>query len=109
MTEKEKIVLKEKITHEIARLRKDLVPVEELAKAHEVEDSDEVTRMESLMSKRFNEAAFLALENRCAALEYALKRIDDPEFGFCMECGEAIGIARLMAMPETTMCIDCAN
>ncbi|MBY5161504.1 TraR/DksA family transcriptional regulator [Salsipaludibacter albus] len=34
---------------------------------------------------------------------------DDPTFGTCMECGEPIGVERLLARPSTTTCIDCAR
>ena len=55
------------------------------------------------------DAALAAARTRLAGLEYALKRIDDPEFGYCIDCGEEIGFARLLAMPETVRCIGCAS
>jgi len=39
----------------------------------------------------------------------ALQRIEDGEFGVCVECGEDIGIARLKARPMTTLCINCKS
>ncbi|MDO9630653.1 MAG: RNA polymerase-binding protein DksA [Desulfovibrionales bacterium GWA2_65_9] len=39
----------------------------------------------------------------------ALQRIDDGEFGVCVECGDDIGIARLKARPMTTLCINCKS
>src|SRR5262249_43677388 len=32
---------------------------------------------------------------------------DNGEYGFCEECGDEIGIARLRARPVTTLCISC--
>ena len=40
-------------------------------------------------------------------IKEALQRIDDQEFGYCEECEEPIGEARLRARPVTTLCIDC--
>jgi DnaK suppressor protein len=37
----------------------------------------------------------------------ALERIEDGSFGMCEDCGNEIGIKRLMARPVTTQCIDC--
>ncbi len=37
----------------------------------------------------------------------ALIRLDNGEFGDCMECGEAISVERLKARPVATLCIDC--
>ena len=42
-------------------------------------------------------------------IQQALTRIDDGEFGVCVECGEEIGIARLKARPMTTLCINCKS
>lgn len=40
-------------------------------------------------------------------LEKALKRIDDGEYDECESCGGTITKKRLLARPETTLCIDC--
>jgi DnaK suppressor protein len=39
----------------------------------------------------------------------AIQRIDDGEFGVCVDCGDDIGIARLKARPMTTLCINCKS
>jgi DnaK suppressor protein len=40
-------------------------------------------------------------------IDYALKRIDEGNFGICEKCAEPISSARLEARPETTLCIRC--
>ena len=42
-------------------------------------------------------------------IQSALQRIDDGEFGECVECGEDIGVPRLKARPVTTLCIKCKS
>jgi len=42
-------------------------------------------------------------------LERALTMIDDPDFGLCCECEEPIPFARLMIMPESDLCVKCAE
>lgn len=42
-----------------------------------------------------------------AQLQQALRRVDDGEYGICMECGEDINERRLFANPTATHCIDC--
>ena len=42
-----------------------------------------------------------------AAIDRALKRIEDGAFGICQTCGRPIGDERLEALPYTTQCIDC--
>ncbi|MDQ7834102.1 MAG: RNA polymerase-binding protein DksA [Humidesulfovibrio sp.] len=39
----------------------------------------------------------------------AIQRIEDGEYGVCVDCGEDIGIARLKARPMTTLCINCKS
>ena len=40
-------------------------------------------------------------------MENALRRLLAHDFGECEECGEAIGLARLKANPEATLCVHC--
>ncbi|MDQ3995312.1 MAG: TraR/DksA family transcriptional regulator [Actinomycetota bacterium] len=42
-----------------------------------------------------------------AAIDEALKRIEDGTFGTCSRCGNPIAEERLDAMPYATKCIDC--
>ena len=37
----------------------------------------------------------------------ALQRIEEGNFGQCEQCGDDIGIERLNARPEATLCIEC--
>lgn len=39
-------------------------------------------------------------------IDDALRRIRDKEYGWCEKTGEAIGIARLLARPTATVCVD---
>lgn len=108
MTTTQILTLKDKIAAELERLFKDIQTLEEITRPIAAEDMDDITRMDSIVNKSVNEAALAAARSRYAGLEYAFKRLDDPEFGFCVECGEPIAFPRLLAMPETTRCIDCA-
>jgi RNA polymerase-binding protein DksA len=46
-------------------------------------------------------------EHVLAAIDEALRRIEDGTFGACVRCGKPIGEARLEAMPYAMKCIDC--
>jgi len=39
-------------------------------------------------------------------MKEAIERIDEGTYGVCEECGEPIGVKRLMARPVTTLCIE---
>lgn len=110
MTDKELSAINEKIHDELLRLKNDLERLTELVSPDALDGLDEVSRMDALVSKSMHEAGLASAKNRIAALEYALKRLgDDPEFGYCIECGEAIPVPRLLAMPETLRCVDCTE
>ncbi len=42
-------------------------------------------------------------------IEAALARIEEGEFGYCLECGEEIAARRLELDPAAPLCIDCAS
>lgn len=43
-----------------------------------------------------------------AQAEEALLRIDEGVYGICAECGSAIPVARLQALPHTKLCVTCS-
>jgi DnaK suppressor protein len=68
-----------------------------------------ITRMDAINSKSINEAALNRAKQALSKTERALKMIDDPGFGLCIECEEPIPFARLMIMPESDLCVQCAE
>ena len=42
-------------------------------------------------------------------IEDTLERIDNNDYGFCVECDSEIGLQRLEARPTATLCIDCKS
>jgi len=49
------------------------------------------------------------LMSQSQKLAEAIQQIDQGKYGICQTCGEAIGSARLEALPHATECIDCAS
>jgi DnaK suppressor protein len=45
--------------------------------------------------------------SRVAAVQSALRRLQDGNYGLCEECGEEIPIERLQALPAAVLCVDC--
>jgi RNA polymerase-binding transcription factor DksA len=41
-------------------------------------------------------------------IEAALQRIEDGEFGYCVNCGKPIALARLDLVPHAARCAKCA-
>jgi len=40
-------------------------------------------------------------------IDSTIERIDSDDYGFCDQCGIAIGIRRLEARPTASLCVDC--
>lgn len=68
-----------------------------------------LTRMEAINSKSINEAALNNAKQILSKSERALTIIDGPDFGLCRECEEPILFERLMIMPESELCVQCAE
>lgn len=47
--------------------------------------------------------------NERLAIDAALARLDEGEFGYCITCGDAIAEARLMTNPTILKCLECAS
>jgi DnaK suppressor protein len=48
-------------------------------------------------------------QQELAAIEAALRRIEEGEYGWCLTCGEAIAEPRLRLNPTVAACIACAR
>jgi DnaK suppressor protein len=110
MQEQEREILADQIRAKIETVTKDIVSYTELSQPVAPDDAiGRLTRMDAIGNKSINEAALREAQNTLAKLERALKIIDQPRFGLCRECGEPIPLARLMIMPESDMCVECAE
>lgn len=50
-----------------------------------------------------------SLEDGLARTERALEKLGDGTYGNCDQCGQSIAAARLKAMADSVLCIDCAS
>lgn len=74
-------------------------------------DQESVGRLSRIDAMQV-QAMALAQERRRkserAAIAAALKRIEEGEFGYCIECGDEISEARLRNSPTVVKCLECA-
>lgn len=68
-----------------------------------------VSRIDALQGQALAQATERRREGRRVALEQALARIDDGDFGYCLDCDEPISLKRLEIDPATALCIACAQ
>ena len=110
MLNDDKEKLEQYIREEIEALKKNIISYKEGAKPVALDSAiGRVTRMDAINSKSISEESLRKAEIALLKLERALDKIDDPDFGLCMECGEEIPIKRLMIMPGSVLCVECAG
>ena len=67
-----------------------------------------LSRLDSLQVQAMAQAAEARRAMELRRIAAALGRIDDGEYGWCVECGEAIASKRLETDPAAPRCSDCA-
>ncbi len=97
-----------KLRSELTRLVRDeagLTDVVELDQAA----VGRVSRIDAIQQQATAKAIQRRHGLRLERVEAALERLaDDPEdYGWCPDCGEAIGWRRLLAFPDAVLCVGC--
>ena len=67
-----------------------------------------LSRMDAMQHQAMNIANDTRRQHRHQALMAALKRIETGDYGYCLNCDDAIGVGRLGIDPAVTLCVDCA-
>ena len=68
-----------------------------------------LSRMDALQGQAMAQASERQRRTDLVRIKAALKRLDDGDYGYCLECGEEIADKRLEIDPAAAMCISCAN
>jgi DnaK suppressor protein len=63
----------------------------------------------SLVDAEINASIIERAEQQLAQIDSALARLDDGQYGICLECGEDIPIERLKAIPSALYCVACKD
>jgi len=69
--------------------------------------ADEVDEIQASASREVGLATRELLQTRVNRLSAALDRLNEGEYGVCVECAEPIVPARLDAVPEVQTCVRC--
>ena len=110
MDTKERASLKEKIVFELKALETEIASLKEQSKPIPPDNAiGRLTRMDAIQAKSVAEAVLNEARLRQSKLETALGRVDNDEYGACIDCGEDIPLARLRLVPEALKCVPCAD
>lgn len=110
MDKKTKEEIKAKIAKEIAKTERLIADYREQSKPISPENAiGRVSRMDAINNKSIVEAALVQAEEKLKKLKLVETKIDDADFGVCSKCKQAIPLGRLMLMPESHLCVQCAR
>jgi len=98
------------IEEEISKTETSIEHYKELTKPIAPENAiGRVSRMDAINNKSVNDAALNKAEQKLSNLKVALSNINDPDFGVCFKCKNNIPIGRILLMPHTRFCVQCAS
>ena len=68
-----------------------------------------LSRLDAINNKSVAEKTLRDQRSALESLKHAHAQFGTADFGKCTRCGVEIQVGRLKFMPESTMCIKCAN
>ena len=110
MNQEQRTKLEQGILAEITILKKTIVQLEESSKPVPPDNAyGRLSRMEAINSKSISEAGLRSARSRLSGLDKALRRLDDEDFGICFSCDKPIPQGRILLVPGSTLCVECAD
>lgn len=89
---------------ELEEARRDSGAVVELDQSR----TGRLSRMDAMQLQAMAKAGESRAREELQRIDAALKRLENGDFGYCMDCDEPIAAARLQANPTATLCVTCA-
>lgn len=109
MTKEERQQVKNEILSAITDIRSRMPKlIEESAPVPPDNAVGRLSRMDAIREKGVRDATLASARNRLAMLEIRLADIDQPDFDLCRRCRRPIPMERLLYIPETENCVNCA-
>lgn len=68
-----------------------------------------LSRMDALQNQAMAEAQKRRRQDQRRRIRAALSRLEDGEYGFCVDCGDEIEAQRLAVDPTLALCADCVK
>lgn len=110
MRDTDRQILAQVITSRIQRLNLILTSGEVIDKQIKKEQEyDESVRLDNLSQEPVDANLFVLAEQELNQLKANLNWLECDDAGICEECGVDIPIRRLMAVPTTRRCVNCAS
>ena len=102
--------IENKIKAQIDKIEVSLPTLKEAAKPVDLDTSiGRLSRMDAIAAQGIQLRSYQSALAKLGHLQRALERLKEDSFGVCAECEEDIAIERILAVPESQLCIHCAK
>ena len=109
MRKEDQIIIENKILNEIKKTSASILEYKELCRPIAPDDAiGRVSRMDAINNKSVLEAALRKAETKLKKLKIVQKEIKTEGFGRCLRCKQQIPLGRLILVPESKKCVNCA-
>ena len=110
MTKVEKEEIRTKVIEEISKTENTIAEYKEMTRPISPENAiGRISRMDAINNKSVAEAALRQAEMKFQKLTEVLESVDDKNFGLCLKCNRPIPIGRILLMPQSRHCVNCAR
>lgn len=98
------------ILTEIGKTKLRIKSTEEMAASVEPDNAiGRISRMDAINNKSVTDASLRKAKAKLKQLNYMLEQVNKDDFGICVKCKAKIPVGRLMLMPESRFCVNCAG
>lgn len=102
--------IREKIEEEILKTKQSITDYTEVSQPISPENAiGRISRMDAINNKSVVEAALRKAQEKLIKLQEALPKVGTKEFGICIKCKQPIPIGRILLVPESKRCVNCAK
>ena len=109
MKKKELIIIKKKIESEIEKTSNNILEYKKLNRPISPDNAiGRVSRMDAINNKSVLDAALKKAEIKLQGLKMVEQKLETKDFGACIRCKKEIPLERLLLVPESNKCVNCA-
>lgn len=103
-------LIKQRLVEEISETESLINEYREMTKPISPDDAiGRISRMDSIINKSVTESALRQAEEKLMNLQRVFSKINDKDFGVCLRCRKQIPLGRILIMPESLYCVNCAK
>ena len=109
MNEQDKQDVHKKISQEIEKTKLNILEYKKACQPIAPDNAiGRVSRMDAINNKSVLESALIKAEAKLKKLKIVQGEINSADFGLCIRCAKEIPLARLIIVPESKKCVNCA-